>query len=554
MLRDCQAELNQWCNLNCPHYATHGSLLARYDTNAQRGPRSWRCYAESTLTSDLSRYSSGDSYCTRHPQLLELLESCRAMSDAYRSEVAYGPGGARADAPGQCADAAAECALWARYGECEQNMHWMLPSCPVACGVCAATGAAGGGERPPPAAPGRRVDAEVSAKARGHATPRAPPSPPPVVGGVSAKTPPPAVPLCESACAAAEGQSSAGCSGRGMCTRWNGYEWCSCGHTANTRYVGFRCGFALKDKGACGAACEAHGTCVNGFCECDHGWHGRDCETAGQMPPFLSKEPLRAAGLATSNAQKCYPPSYHQAFARNSTKMELLLNSITDKPHTLKCSSCALVSNAGSLLDSEYGKAIDANECVFRMNRGPTKGFERHVGRKTTFDFVNSFPHLRNPRILPRLDTVLLHGTTTEMFDPKGSGFEKYMGWVSGHVDWKRQHPELEAHVLDIEWMMRSWEAYWAYLASWKSPLNSMDRPSSGWHIARLALQSCEVVRLYGFSMASDKFHYFDSFVQETVTPTQRDIHYGITHRFAWEHEVFRNWTKQMPGRVELFQ
>lgn len=73
------------------------------------------------------------------------------------------------------------------------------------------------------------------------------------------------------------------------------------------------------------------------------------------------------------------------------------------------------------------------------------------MGRKTTVDFVNSFPHLRNPHILPRLDTTLLHGTTTEIFDPKGSGFEKYMGWVSGHVDWKRQHPELEAYVMDVE-------------------------------------------------------------------------------------------------------
>ena len=45
------------------------------------------------------------------------------------------------------------------------------------------------------------------------------------------------------------------------------------------------------------------------------------------------------------------------------------------------------------------------------MNRAPTKGFERHVGARTTLDFVNSFPHLRNLHVLPRLDTQLVRRT-----------------------------------------------------------------------------------------------------------------------------------------------
>ena len=61
-------------------------------------------------------------------------------------------------------------------------------------------------------------------------------------------------------------------------------------------------------------------------------------------------------------------------------------------------------------------------------------------------------------------------------------------------------------------------------------------------------------VKLYGFSMASTKFHYFDSMVQEAVTEAQRDPTYGYTHRFAWEHEVFRNWSLAMPDRFELHQ
>ena len=72
--------------------------------------------------------------------------------------------------------------------------------------------------------------------------------------------------------------------------------------------------------------------------------------------------------------------------------------------------------------------------------------------------------------------------------------------------------------------------------------------------MARLALDSCDAVHLYGFSMASSKFHYFDSLVQEDVRPEQRSPSYGVTHKFAWEHELFANWSKEMPGRVHLWQ
>mmetsp|Transcript_23091 Transcript_23091/g.52385 ORF Transcript_23091/g.52385 Transcript_23091/m.52385 type:complete len:121 (-) Transcript_23091:835-1197(-) len=66
--------------------------------------------------------------------------------------------------------------------------------------------------------------------------------------------------------------------------------------------------------------------------------------------------------------------------------------------------------------------------------------------------------------------------------------------------------------------------------------------------------QSRKHANRYGFSMSSSKFHYFDSMVQESVVEAQRDPNYGITHRFAWEHEVFANWSKAMPDRIELHQ
>jgi hypothetical protein len=59
---------------------------------------------------------------------------------------------------------------------------------------------------------------------------------------------------------------------------------------------------------------------------------------------------------------------------------------------------------------------------------------------------------------------------------------------------------------------------------------------------------------MYGFSLSSDRFHYFDSYVQEVVTPQMRHPRHGTTHKFAFEHEVFANWSRLMPDRFELWQ
>ena len=52
--------------------------------------------------------------------------------------------------------------------------------------------------------------------------------------------------------------------------------------------------------------------------------------------------------------------------------------------------TCALVGNARSLLKKSHGKDIDAHDAVMRLNQATTLGFEKHVGKKTTFRLINS--------------------------------------------------------------------------------------------------------------------------------------------------------------------
>ena len=92
----CDSALNLWCDHNCPHFATHGRLLARYDTSAQGHSNAWRCYAASTLTADGARYARGETYCTRHVQLGEVLaRGCApAITVVYLYENAVDDDGA----------------------------------------------------------------------------------------------------------------------------------------------------------------------------------------------------------------------------------------------------------------------------------------------------------------------------------------------------------------------------------------------------------------------------------------------------------------------------
>lgn len=54
-----------------------------------------------------------------------------------------------------------------------------------------------------------------------------------------------------------------------------------------------------------------------------------------------------------------------------------------------KCAACAVVGNGGSLGVYELGAEIDQANLVIRLNAGPTRGFERHVGSRTDLRLVN---------------------------------------------------------------------------------------------------------------------------------------------------------------------
>ena len=51
---------------------------------------------------------------------------------------------------------------------------------------------------------------------------------------------------------------------------------------------------------------------------------------------------------------------------------------------------CAVVGNSGVLMNTTFGKDIDAHEIVIRLNAAPTHGYVQHVGLKTTARVLNN--------------------------------------------------------------------------------------------------------------------------------------------------------------------
>ena len=210
------------------------------------------------------------------------------------------------------------------------------------------------------------------------------------------------------------------------------------------------------------------------------------------------------------------------------------------KPQT-RYVSCALVGNARSLLKTSHGRNIDKHDAVMRLNQATTVGFEKYVGRKTTFRLINS-------------KWASAYTTSNKL------QLEKEVTLVVSRTDWRhflRIARNLKNKRADVSSMLLSREAVnkaGEVLRELKRRMESVrgkpypgkGSPSSGWGGTYFLLQMCDRVDIYGVGTTAFKekvpnWHYFENHRFHSSREFGSDPH----HSFMLEHEALLLFNKE---------
>ena len=180
-------------------------------------------------------------------------------------------------------------------------------------------------------------------------------------------------------------------------------------------------------------------------------------------------------------------------------------------------STCAVVGNSGKLLYGRgppvdgmggnaqrrrlkagvelLGREIDSHRAVFRINGAPTRGFERYVGSRTTFDVSNHLNLHRLSLKSGRRGWVRSRGARMVVFE--STHYQQYFhAWERIVARFPKQllilAPDLVAAHYELWCRLVA-----RVLPNDPSPENG--KPTSGWFATAMAAQVCDKVTLYGF-------------------------------------------------------
>jgi hypothetical protein len=146
---------------------------------------------------------------------------------------------------------------------------------------------------------------------------------------------------------------------------------------------------------------------------------------------------------------------------------------------------CAVVGSSGIVLNYDNGEDIDQHDMVFRFNSAPTRGFEKHVGSKTTYRITNTQNWgFHEPKTN---ESILIH------FRAKSA--IKGLFWNS------KQKKPLKLYAFAPDFV--------EYVAT---KLNFL--ATSGLYGILLAMHKCNKVDIYGFQITTQHgalYHYYDA-------------------------------------------
>ncbi|XP_033626593.1 alpha-N-acetylgalactosaminide alpha-2,6-sialyltransferase 6-like isoform X1 [Asterias rubens] len=210
-----------------------------------------------------------------------------------------------------------------------------------------------------------------------------------------------------------------------------------------------------------------------------------------------------------------------------------------DQPVTLRCSSCALVSSSGYLLDKGAGQAIEGHPCVIRMNSAPVKGYEKDVGNRTTVRVMNFMDGVRADRLPPEGSDVLVWGLFRR---------ESYLSKVKETV--KRLRPGIFIHAQTYEGEKEAEDLFNSETGT--SLRTTKSWLSTGWFAMMVAIDICTEVHVYGMVSSNycaskpekdcPYYYYRTPHIKECSTYNGAERNKGGGHRFITEKAIFARW------------
>ncbi|XP_038049811.1 alpha-N-acetyl-neuraminyl-2,3-beta-galactosyl-1,3-N-acetyl-galactosaminide alpha-2,6-sialyltransferase-like [Patiria miniata] len=210
---------------------------------------------------------------------------------------------------------------------------------------------------------------------------------------------------------------------------------------------------------------------------------------------------------------------------------------LDDKPITLRCTSCAMVSSSGFLLGKGAGQEIDQHHCVIRMNMAPVDGYQGDVGQRTTLRVLNFFTGVKAEH-LPVGSRVMIWGLYEHKADLK-----RVLGML------KKLSPNVTIHGQTVEGERKAGELFTKETGH---PLSTNQSwLSTGWFTMMIALDVCDKLHVYGMVPADYctskpkvdvPYHYYrNTSAKECITYTAAETRHGA-HRFITEKAVFARW------------
>ncbi|KAL2082599.1 hypothetical protein ACEWY4_022417 [Coilia grayii] len=189
------------------------------------------------------------------------------------------------------------------------------------------------------------------------------------------------------------------------------------------------------------------------------------------------------------------------------------------------CRVCSVVGNSGNLKNSRYGPLIDFSDFILRINRGPTKGYERDVGSKTTHRII-----------YPESAVDVDNSTHLVMFPFKVLDLEWLISVFTTHTVKRANTPvksTIKANLSLVSVVSPSFMKYVHY--QWLQ--NHGLYPSTGFMTIVMALHICDKVRVFGFG--ADKNGNWDHYFEKTP-PFYRTGGHGGTFEYATLKELHK--------------